>query len=150
MIEIADRRNELAGNLSLNQELHFIEKIDQLLEDRRARARTAATGRIVVRVLELSRDPLSRARSGPASKLNRDPAFLAELMAHGEARAGEFLAALAFEDAWMRRDVEAPSRRSSPRTPMLDSAAPFPAHRLRPRTRAMPRASCATTSPTRS
>ncbi len=32
-VEIADRRNELAGNLSLHQELHFIEKIDQLLEE---------------------------------------------------------------------------------------------------------------------
>ena len=33
VVEIADRRNELAGNLSLHQELHFIEKIDQLLEE---------------------------------------------------------------------------------------------------------------------
>jgi NTE family protein len=32
LAEIADRRNELAGNLSLYQELAFIEKIDQLLE----------------------------------------------------------------------------------------------------------------------
>jgi predicted acylesterase/phospholipase RssA len=30
--EIADRRNELSGNLSLHQELRFVEKIDQLLE----------------------------------------------------------------------------------------------------------------------
>jgi len=28
MLEIADRRNELAGNLSLHQELGFIEKVD--------------------------------------------------------------------------------------------------------------------------
>ena len=33
MVEIADRRNELSGNLSLYQELHFIEKIDSMLED---------------------------------------------------------------------------------------------------------------------
>jgi NTE family protein len=32
LAEIADRRNELSGNLSLYQELAFIEKIDQLLE----------------------------------------------------------------------------------------------------------------------
>jgi NTE family protein len=31
-LDIADRRNELAGNLSLYQELHFIEKIDELLK----------------------------------------------------------------------------------------------------------------------
>ena len=33
MVECADRRNELAGNLSLHQELGFIEKVDQLLEE---------------------------------------------------------------------------------------------------------------------
>src|SRR5688572_21764586 len=38
MVEIADRRNELAGNLSLHQELGFIEKIDQLLEEGRLAA----------------------------------------------------------------------------------------------------------------
>jgi NTE family protein len=105
MVEIADRRNELSGNLSLHQELGFIEKIDQLL----AEGRLAADGKykqIVVRLLELSRPRLSRSL-GTASKLNRDPAFIADLIAHGEARAEEFLAALAFEDAWRRRDPAA-------------------------------------------
>ena len=105
MVEIADRRNELAGNLSLHQELGFIEKVDQLLEE----GRLAADGRykqIVVRLIELSRPRLSRSL-GTASKLNRDPAFIRDLIAHGEARAAEFLAALAFEAAWRRRDPEA-------------------------------------------
>jgi NTE family protein len=105
MVEIADRRNELAGNLSLHQELGFIEKIDQLL----AEGRLAADGRykqITVRVLELSRPRLSRSL-GTASKLNRDPGFIRDLIAHGEARAEEFLAALAFERAWRRRDPKA-------------------------------------------
>jgi NTE family protein len=105
MVEIADRRNELAGNLSLHQELGFIEKIDQLLEE----GRLAADGKyrqVVVRLLELSRPRLSRSL-GTASKLNRDPAFIGDLIAHGEARAEEFLAALAFEGAWRRRDPEA-------------------------------------------
>lgn len=35
VLDIADRRNELAGNLSLFQELHVIEKVDQLLADGR-------------------------------------------------------------------------------------------------------------------
>ena len=35
MVEIADRRNELSGNLSLHQELGFIEKINQLLDEGR-------------------------------------------------------------------------------------------------------------------
>ena len=46
-------------------------------------------------------------RAGPVSKLNRDPAFIAGLIAHGEERAAEFLAALAFERAWTAGDVEA-------------------------------------------
>jgi NTE family protein len=104
MIEIADRRNELAGNLSLHQELRFIEKVDQLLEEGRL-ARDGKYKQIVVRLIELIRPSQSRSL-GTASKLNRDPAFLRELIDHGEARAEEFLAALAFEDAWRRRDPE--------------------------------------------
>jgi NTE family protein len=105
MVEIADRRNELAGNLSLHQELGFIEKIDQLLEEGRL-ADDGKYKQIVVRLIELTRPRLSRSL-GTASKLNRDPAFLRGLIDHGEARAEEFLAALAFEGAWRRRDPEA-------------------------------------------
>ena len=122
-IEIADRRNELSGNLSLHQELRFIEKIDELLEEgtiaRGGRYRT-----IVVRIIELSRSRLPAAL-GPASKLNRDPEFIAGLIAHGEDRAGEFLAALAFERAWAARDVEATAGFFAPDARIL-SEAPFP------------------------
>jgi NTE family protein len=100
IVDIADRRNELSGNLSLHQELHFIEKIDQLLEE----GLLASDGRyktIVVRLIELSRS------LGAASKLNRDPSFIRNLMAQGAERAEQFLAALAFEDAWQRKDVDA-------------------------------------------
>src|SRR4029434_7984087 len=68
MVEIADRRNELSGNLSLHQELGFIEKINQLLEE----GLLAEDGRykqIVVRLIELARPQLSR-KLGAASKLN--------------------------------------------------------------------------------
>ena len=71
MVEIADRRNELAGNLSLHQELGFIEKIDQLL----AEGRLAADGhykQITVRLLELSRSRLSRSL-GTASSSTATP-----------------------------------------------------------------------------
>jgi NTE family protein len=126
VLEIADRRNELSGNLSLHQELHFIEKIDQLLEE----GALASDGRyrsIVVRVVELSRSALPGGL-GPVSKLNRDPAFIAGLIAHGEARAAEFLTALAFESAWMARDVDATVAFLSDDV-LLESRAPFPAHR---------------------
>ena len=108
ILEIADRRNELAGNLSLYQELHFIEKIDQLLEE----GVIAPGGRykpIMVRIIELSRSRLS-AWLGPASKLNRDPAFIRELIEHGEERADEFLAALVLRARLARR-----RRRGRPR-----------------------------------
>ena len=103
--EIADRRNELSGNLSLYQELRFIEKIDQLLEEGLL-SREDKYRQIVVRVIELSRSRFSRFL-GTASKLNRDPHFIKDLMSHGEARAEEFLTALAFEDAWRSRDSDA-------------------------------------------
>ena len=71
-----------------------------------------------MRIIELSRSALPGGL-GPTSKLNRDPAFIAGLIAHGEARAGEFLTALAFESAWAAGDVDAtvalPLRRRAPR-----------------------------------
>jgi NTE family protein len=103
--EIADRRNELSGNLSLHQELDFIERIDQMLEDGHL-VRDGKYKQIVVRVIELSRSRFSRFL-GTASKLNRDPHFIRDLISHGEARAEEFLTALGFEDAWKSRDPAA-------------------------------------------
>lgn len=105
VVEIADRRNELSGNLSLHQELFFIEKIDRMLEE----GHLVSDGKykqIVVRVIELSRPRFSNFL-GTASKLNRDPRFIQELMLHGEARAEEFLTALGFEDAWRSREPDA-------------------------------------------
>src|SRR5215212_2242963 len=105
VLEIVDRRNELSGNLSLYQELHTIEKIDQLLEEGLL-ARDGKYKQIVVRVIELSRSRFSHSL-GTASKGNRDPGFIRDLMEHGEAQAEEFLAALAFENAWRSQDPDA-------------------------------------------
>jgi NTE family protein len=128
MIEIADRRNELSGNLSLYQELHVIEKIDELLDE----GLLAAGDRyrpIMVRVIELPRDRLPAAyRSlGPASKINRDPAFLRELLRHGENCASEFLTALRFEDAWRERDHDAVLGFFAEDSELV-STSPFPPH----------------------
>jgi NTE family protein len=123
VIEIADRRNELSGNLSLYQELRSIEKVDQLLEA----GLLSPHGKykqIVVRVIELSRSRFSRSL-GTASKLNRDPRFIEDLMSHGEARAEEFLAALAFEDAWRSRDPDAVMSFFAEDAELVSSA-PFP------------------------
>ena len=121
--EIADRRNELSGNLSLYQELRSIEKIDQLLEA----GLLSPDGKykqIVVRVIELSRSRFSRSL-GTASKLNRDPRFIEDLMSHGEARAEEFLVALTFEDAWRSRDPDAVASFFAEDAELV-STAPFP------------------------
>jgi NTE family protein len=123
LAEIADRRNELSGNLSLYQELAFIEKIDQLLEAGLLKP-AARYKQIVVRVMELSRSSLPRAHA--ASKLNRDPLFIQNLISHGEQQAGEFLAALAFERAWAAQDVAAVMRLFAD-DPELVCAPPFPA-----------------------
>ena len=103
--EIADRRNELAGNLSLYQELHVIEKVDSMIDDG-----ILVGGRyrpVTVRMIEMARLGPS---AGSASKLNRDPAFLDKLSAQGEARAGEFVNALLFERAWRAGDLDALTR----------------------------------------
>jgi NTE family protein len=112
----------LAGNLSLYQELAFIEKIDQLLETGMLR-RGGKYKQVAVRVIELPWSSLPRATA--ASKLNRDPVFIQNLMTHGEQQAGEFLAALAFERAWADSDAgaamelfaEDPDLVSAPRSP---------------------------------
>jgi len=115
----------LSGNLSLYLELAFIEKIDQLLETGLLRA-GGKYKQVVVRVIELSRSSLPAARA--ASKLNRDPLFIQNLIAHGEQQAGEFLAALAFERAWAGHDVAAVMA-SFAADPELLSAPPFSGHR---------------------
>ncbi len=123
-LEISDRRNELAGNLSLYQELGFIETIDQLLADGRL---TPGAGykHVSVRVIEMPRSALPR-HLGPASKLNRDPAFLDGLVAHGRDQADRFLAALAFERAWADGDVDAVVGLTEPGA-VLVTEPPFPA-----------------------
>jgi NTE family protein len=123
MVEIADRRNELSGNLSLYQELHFIEKIDTMLE-----AGEITAGKyhpITIRIIEMSRSKTSQ-RLGEASKINRDPAFLAELIAQGRDRGNDFVDAIGFERAWRDRDADAVSSYFADDCE-ISSAPPFPA-----------------------
>jgi NTE family protein len=81
--DIADRRNELAGNLSLEQELHFIRKVNQWADRLGDPYR-----RIVIReiALDLNLDL--------ASKLDRRPAFIQRLFQAGLEQADRFLAGL--------------------------------------------------------
>jgi NTE family protein len=80
VVDIADRRNELAGNLSLAQELHFIRKVNEWVDRLGAPYR-----RVEVRELALDLD------LDLASKVNRSPAFIAQLLANGREQAERFL-----------------------------------------------------------
>jgi NTE family protein len=83
MPDIMDRRNELAGNLSLYQEIYFIEKINEWV----AEGVLSGTKHNVIEVkwIEMLRELDSE------SKMNRDPQFIQGLMAYGEDQAEAFL-----------------------------------------------------------
>jgi NTE family protein len=81
--EILDRRNELSGNLSMEQELRFIETLN----------RAAAAGKLNnadFHPIQVGRIPLDR-DLGYRSKLDRRPEFLEELRDYGKAKSRWFL-----------------------------------------------------------
>ena len=61
---------------------------------------------ITIRIIEMSRSTQSQ-RLGEASKINRDPAFLSELINQGRQRGAIFVDAMSFERAWRSGDQEA-------------------------------------------
>jgi NTE family protein len=83
MPNIMDRRNELAGNLSLYQETYFIKKINEWV----AEGSLSGTKHEVIELkwIEMLWDLDSE------SKLNRDPRFIQGMMAYGEEQAEAFL-----------------------------------------------------------
>lgn len=82
--EIADRRNELAGNISLNQELGVIERVNKWIDEGHLPESEFSK-------TEIHRIPMGRAYHC-STKVDRSPAFIQELMDLGEQRAEEFLA----------------------------------------------------------
>ena len=121
--EITDRRNELAGNLSLGQELYFVHKINQLLESHRALASKYKSIRI--RVV-----PLDDERLDYPSKLDRRRELIEHLLNTGRERADWFFDA---RSDWPRERV-LPAKnvvvtRGGNGVPHLDAPRP----RLRPR-----------------
>ena len=89
MADIRDRRNELAGNLSLRQELDFICKINELVKgDGGNKLEPGSKYRLIdIRILELD----AGTDLDTESKLDRNPAFIKRLFRHGEAQAEAFL-----------------------------------------------------------
>ncbi len=84
---IHDRRNELSGNLSLNQELRFIEKVNEWLDEGALVADRYK--HVEIRRLVLDAD------LGQASKMDRDAAFLDDLRTRGREDASDFLSEVA-------------------------------------------------------
>ena len=81
--EILDRRNALSGNLSMEQELKFLERLNQGLA-------SGTIDRTRYRPIQVSRVSLDR-ELGYRSKLDRRPAFLEELREYGNTKARWFL-----------------------------------------------------------
>ena len=96
--DISDRRNHLAGNLSLRHELQVIEMVNMLLQEGaltpafRARFGLDTAERIAVRFIRMSKT-LAEGLDHP-SKLSRLPAHIDRLLADGEAQANAFLSEL--------------------------------------------------------
>jgi NTE family protein len=93
--DIFDRRNHLAGNLSLSHELQLIDMINTLLREGaltdhfRARFGLETTEAIQVRFIRMS-ETLQQSLDYP-SKLSRQPGHISTLIADGEAQAHAFL-----------------------------------------------------------
>ena len=88
--EISDRRNELSGNISLNQELRFIETVNGWIDDGDLSSEQYSHTEIRRIVLD--------EKLGYASKLDRSSAFIDRLRETGIADAEQFLAETDFDD----------------------------------------------------
>jgi len=99
--DIQDRRNHLAGNLSLRHELQLIEILNLLLKNGaftdqfRLRLGLDATEAVTVRFIRMSQE-LEQTLDYP-SKLSRQPRHIERLLADGEVQANGFLDALPAE-----------------------------------------------------
>lgn len=82
LAEITDRRQELAGNLSLNQELFFVRKVNDWVEKGYL---PDDFKHVEIRRLQLDK------KLTAASKRDRDPRFIEDLMETGRAGADAFL-----------------------------------------------------------
>jgi NTE family protein len=104
--EISNRRNHLAGNLSLQHELQVLEMVNMLLAEGaltpqfRARFGLDNTERITVRFIRMSPE-LQRGLDYP-SKLSRLSWHIERLMADGEAQGAAFLTTVDQIDAYQR------------------------------------------------
>jgi NTE family protein len=83
LLEIEVRRNLLTGNLSLNQELFFLQKVNEWV--RKGSLPPGKFKHIQVREIALKDD------LDITSKVNRDPTYIHSLVAQGESDAEQFI-----------------------------------------------------------
>lgn len=81
LAEIADRRNELSGNISLNQELRTVERVNQWIDE--GHLPESDFSRTEITRLEMNGEYHC------STKLDRRPSFIEELLERGAARAPE-------------------------------------------------------------
>lgn len=87
---IWDRRNELAGNLSLNQEIDFIDAINRrIAENPGGSDKQIQVHRIMMDVHAVER--AAQTKLGALSKFDRDPALKDALVGNGGRQAEQFL-----------------------------------------------------------
>lgn len=118
--ELWHRRDTLAGNLSLNQEVAFIEAFNQRLDDPAQRFRPQDKPIEVARIV-LDGEAVEAAAAkelGLFSKFDRDPALEQALLAHGSRQATNFLSLRARANALcdeLAHELEAMGARPGPR-----------------------------------
>jgi NTE family protein len=93
MDDIRDRRNQLAANISFQQEIHFIGKINELAV-RNLLANEAKKKYHPIKIRAIAMSDEVGASLDYESKLSRNPSQIRSLMEHGKEQARTFLADL--------------------------------------------------------
>jgi NTE family protein len=81
--EIADRRNELSGNISLNQELRFVERVNEWIDQ--GHLPESKFSRTTIRRITIPKN------YNCSTKLDRSPEFIEELLELGHRSGTEFI-----------------------------------------------------------
>lgn len=114
--EIEDRRNELAGNLSLNQELSFIAQVNKWLDPKAAVIKSAKFGRVPV--YNISMPAVESEKLKASSKFDRDPAYIQRLRLTGMIQGNRFM------DAWRKEEVRDWTKLTNENEPSRSEAVP--------------------------
>jgi len=85
--EIEDRRNELSGNLSLNQEINFIESVNKWIKN----GTISLENKKIIKVRIITMSGEVEEILDYVSKLDRNQEFINALMYHGEEQAEKFI-----------------------------------------------------------